>query len=94
MSLVHVLIPFCSFADDVKGYFRGHLHEHLYESDIGPLDDLSSDNPVMDLIEDLDRYTYHCEDHWNTPYPSLLYIWFAVIFVFRWLQNQQKVNPL
>ncbi|KIM46630.1 hypothetical protein M413DRAFT_259747 [Hebeloma cylindrosporum] len=83
-----------NFADDVKGYFHDHLHEHLYESDIGPLEDLSSDDPVMDLIEDLNRYVYHCEDHWNTPYLSLLYKWFAVIYIFRWLQRQQQVNSL
>ena len=62
------LTPFCSFANDVKGYFHEHLHEHLYDSNIDPLDDLSSDNPVMDLIEDPNRYTYHGGDHWNTPY--------------------------
>jgi len=96
LSLLRLIIlsPFCSLASDVKGYFHGHLHEHLYESNIGPLDDLSSDDPVMDLIEDLNRYMYYCEDHWNTPYLSLLYTWFAVIYVFRWLRSQQEVNSL
>ena len=94
MITLRLMMPFCSLASDVKGYFHENLHEHLYESDIGPLDDLSSDDPVVDLIEDLNRYTYHCEDHWNTPYLNLLYTWFAVIYVFRWLQRQQEVNSL
>ena len=88
------LMPFCSLASHVKEYFHDLLHTHLYDSDIGPLDDLSSDDPVMGLIKDLNRYMYHCEDHWNTPHLSLLYKWFAVLYVFRWLQRQQEVNSL
>jgi len=88
------LMPFCSSPDDVKEYFYNNLHEHLYNSDIGPLEELSFDDPVMDLIEDLNGFQYHGEDHWNAPYLSLLYTWFAVTYVFRWLQRQQEVNSL
>jgi len=47
------LTPFSSFTTNVNGYRHEHLHEHLYDSDIGPLDDLSDDDLVLDFIEDL-----------------------------------------
>jgi len=56
---------------------------------------LSSDESlVLDPIEDLNRYTYHGEDHQNTPYLSLLYMWFAVLCIFRCLKHHQEVNSL
>jgi len=35
----------------------------------------------LDPIENLNRYTYHGEDYWNTSYLNLLYMWFAVLYV-------------
>ena len=71
----------------------------IFTTPIGPLDGLSSDDLVLDPIENLNRYTYHGEDHWNTPYLSLLYMWFAVLWfavlcIFRCLKHHQEVNSL
>jgi len=66
----------------------------IFTTPIGPLDGLSSDGLVLDPIEDLNRYTYHGEDHWDTSYLSLLYMWFAVLYVFRRLKRHQEVNSL